>query len=98
MILTGAPGVAAAGGVPNPVLAGVAPKAEPGAPNGDPAPDPGVPKAGVVAAAPKAGVLLCPNPPKAGVLAAAPNAGVLAAAAPNAGVLEPPKAPNPPEL
>lgn len=98
MRLTGCPGdAAAAAGAPKPVLAGVAPNADPGVPNGDPAAEPGVPKAGELEAAPNAGVLAAPNPPKAGALDAAPNAGVLAAA-PKAGVLAAPKAPKPPEL
>lgn len=96
--LTGCPGeAAAAAGVPKPVLAGAAPKAEPGVPKGDAAPEPGVPNAGELEAAPNAGVLAAPKPPKDGVLAAAPNAGVLAAA-PNAGVLVAPKAPKAGEL
>lgn len=94
--LTGCPGEAAAG-VPKPVLAGAAPKADPGVPKGDAAPEPGVPNAGELEAAPNAGVLAAPKPPKDGVLAAAPKAGVLAAA-PNAGVLVAPKAPKAGEL
>jgi hypothetical protein len=44
--LTGCPGEAAAAGAPKPVLAGAAPKADPGVPKGDAAPELGVPNPG----------------------------------------------------